>query len=81
MLHALALFSAKIDEREAKLIAMLAEQARTLTELVACRLLYPPGYEEIWIDDAERRSISQHLDELTARGVVAEDDEHRYRLR
>ena len=81
MLDALALFSAKIDEREAKLIAMLAEQARTLPELVACRLLYPPGYEEIWIDDAERRSISQHLDELIARGLVTEDDEHRYRLR
>ncbi len=81
MIDALALFSAKIDEREARLIAMLAEQARTLPELVACRLLYPPGYEEIWIDDAERRSISQHLDELIARGLVTEDDEHRYRLR
>jgi len=75
MLEALAAFTAKIDEREQRLIALLAERPRTLTELVAARLLYPPDYEELWIDDAERRSISQHLEELVADGrVIAEPD-------
>ena len=75
MLEALAAFTAKIDEREQRLIALLAERPRTLAELVAARLLYPPDYEEIWIDDAERRSIGQHLEELVASGrVLARDD-------
>jgi len=56
-------------------MALLAERPRTLAELVAARLLYPPDYEEIWIDDAERRSIGQHLEELAASGRVrARDD-------
>lgn len=81
MLDALAAFSAKLDEREQRLLGLVGEQARTLAELVACRLLYPVGYEEIWIDDAERRSISQHLDELIGQGRVIADDDGRYRLR
>ena len=81
MLAALAAFSAKLDEREQRLLELLAQQPRTLEELVACRLLYPPDYEEIWVDDAERRSIGQHLDELMARGVVQADEAQRFQLR
>jgi glyoxylase-like metal-dependent hydrolase (beta-lactamase superfamily II) len=75
MLEALAAFTAKLDEREQRLISLLAERPRTLAELVAARMLYPPDYEELWVDDAERRSIGQHLDELVADGrVLARDD-------
>ena len=80
MLDALGAFSAKLDEREQRLLEMLAGPPRTLAQLVAGRLLYPPDYEELWVDDAERRSISQHLTELIASGRVIEDD-GRYRLR
>jgi glyoxylase-like metal-dependent hydrolase (beta-lactamase superfamily II) len=78
-LDALAAFAAKIDERSERLIALLREAPRTLTELVAIRLLYPLDYEAPWVLDVERRTISQHLDELLAEGRLAVDDEGRYR--
>ncbi|HPU50974.1 MAG TPA: MBL fold metallo-hydrolase [Burkholderiaceae bacterium] len=81
MLAALAAFTAKLDEREQRLLELLAQQPRTLEELVTCRMMYPPDYEEIWVDDAERRSISQHLDELQARGAVNLDESRRFHLR
>ncbi|MCZ2414629.1 MAG: MBL fold metallo-hydrolase [Burkholderiales bacterium] len=77
-LKALAAFAAKLDERSEQLVAMLADGPKTLEELVAIRLIYPPGYEEVWIDDAERRTIGQHLDELIAAGRVATDGEGRF---
>lgn len=63
-------FAAKLDERSDKLLHMLAAGPRSVDELVAQRLLYPQGYEELWVDDAERRTILQHLDELLAEGRV-----------
>ena len=60
---------------------MLAPQPRSLAELVACRLMYPPDYEELWVDDAERRSITQHLDELVADGRVLAEPDGMFRLR
>jgi hypothetical protein len=47
-------------------------------ELVAIRLLYPADYEELWIDDVERRTITQHLDELVAAGRVSEVEPGRF---
>ena len=66
----LAAFAARIDEREAKLLGMLADGPRTLDALVRERLLYPPDHQAPWLDAAERRSIGQHLDELLAAGRV-----------
>jgi len=77
-LKVLAAFAAKLDERSEQLLAMLADGPKTLEELVAIRLIYPPDYEEVWIDDAERRTIGQHLDELMAAGRVATDGEGRF---
>lgn len=79
-LEALAAFADKLDVREQRLLDLLAEQPRTLDELVECRLLYPPGHQDIWVDEAERRSISQHLDELLAAGRVARLEDAHYRL-
>jgi glyoxylase-like metal-dependent hydrolase (beta-lactamase superfamily II) len=78
-LDSLAAFTAKLGEREQRLLMLLSERPRTLDELVVCRLLYPPGHEEIWVNDAERRSISQHLDELLASGRVARLEDGHYR--
>jgi glyoxylase-like metal-dependent hydrolase (beta-lactamase superfamily II) len=71
---ALHAFAARIDEREARVLEMLNAGPRTLAELVRQRLLYPPGHAEIWVDCAEERSISQHLDELAATGRVLQRD-------
>jgi glyoxylase-like metal-dependent hydrolase (beta-lactamase superfamily II) len=76
---ALAAFAGRLDAREARLMALLADGPRSLDELVAARLLYPQGHAELWIDCAERRSIVQHLDELEARGVVASLGDGRWR--
>jgi glyoxylase-like metal-dependent hydrolase (beta-lactamase superfamily II) len=77
-LAALAAFAAKIDERSERLMTMLADAPKTLDELVAIRLIYPPDYHEVWIEDAERRTIAQHLDELVAAGRVVVEDAGRY---
>ena len=82
-LQMLEAFAAKVDERSDKLMQMLSREPRTLSELVAERLLYPQGYEELWVNDAERRTIAQHLQELIARGRVqaqGEGDAARYAL-
>ena len=61
-------------EREQRLLEMLKDGPRTLTSLAEERLLYPKGYDELWVTDAERRTIGMHLAELVAAGRVREDD-------
>jgi hypothetical protein len=41
--------------------------------------MYPRGYQDVFIDDAERRTIAQHLASLAAAGRVREEA-GRYRL-
>ena len=77
-LAALAAFGAKIDERSERLLALLAGAPKTLDELVRVRLIYPPDFHDIWIDDAERRTIALHLEELVAAGQAARDADGRY---
>jgi glyoxylase-like metal-dependent hydrolase (beta-lactamase superfamily II) len=79
-LELLQAFAARIDEREARLLQMLAAGPQTLTELVRQRLLYPPHADDLWIDCAEARSIEQHLQELSEAGRVLRDDAGRWRL-
>lgn len=78
-LRDLAAYTAKLDEREQRLLAMLRESPRTLAELVDQRLLYPPGYRALWVVSAETRTISQHLAELLADGRVQVDERGVYR--
>lgn len=67
----LAAYEAKLEARSQHLVELLTSP-KSLEELVACRLLYPPDYEELWVEDVERRSIRQHLDELMEQGRVVE---------
>ena len=78
-LQALERFRAKLDERGERLLGYLRERPHTLDELVARRLLYPLGFELPFVDSAERRTISQHLDELQDQGLVRLDSDGRYR--
>jgi glyoxylase-like metal-dependent hydrolase (beta-lactamase superfamily II) len=75
----LAAYAAKLDEREARLLAMLGDRPKSLAELVAERLLYPPDHAELWIEDVETLTIRRHLDELTAAGRVRQEDGGTYR--
>ncbi|MBC7726781.1 MAG: MBL fold metallo-hydrolase [Microbacteriaceae bacterium] len=77
---ALAAFTAKIDERSDRLLAMLAPRPQPLADLVQQGLLYPPGHDAPWVDFAERRSIGLHLDELIADGRVRQLDDGRFAL-
>ncbi len=70
-LELLIAFKEKIDRRERAILEALAAQPRSLDALVAQRFLYPQDYGELFIDDAERKTISEHLHELTAAGRVA----------
>ena len=63
-------FADKLDERSDKLLGMLQAQPQTLDELVSRRLVYPPGFEAAFVQDAERRMIQQHLHELIDAGRV-----------
>lgn len=74
----LAAFTAKLDERETRLLAMLEPGPQTMDDLVRQRLLYPPEHDALWVGFVERRSIGMHLDELLAQGRVRRLDDGRY---
>ena len=76
-LDALAAFAGRIDERRDKLLAMLADGPHTVDTLVRRRLIYKPDADAPWVDAAERRSITMHLDELLADGRVRRVDDGR----
>lgn len=81
-LSALDQFEYQIQVREDRLLALLSTGPQTLEELVAQRIVYRPGAQALWLDSAERRSISQHLDELITRDAVRRLDDGRFeRLR
>jgi len=63
-------FKEKINRREQAILSALATQPRSLAELVSHRFLYPPDYDDLYIDDAEQKTIVEHLDELIAAGRV-----------
>lgn len=79
-LQDLAAYTRVLDGREQRLLNLLREAPKTLAQLVECRLLYPPGHEELWVVDAETRSISRHLEEMLADGRVQADESGVYRL-
>jgi len=70
----LAAYIATLDKREQRLLELLRESPKSLAQLVECRLLYPPGHQDLWVVDAETRSISRHLDEMLADGRVRMED-------
>ena len=73
-------YAARIDERQARLLQLLAAGPRTIAELVHERLLYPPGHSGLWVECAERRTIGLHLDELIAAGRVRRAAASRFAL-
>jgi glyoxylase-like metal-dependent hydrolase (beta-lactamase superfamily II) len=79
-LRDLAAYTATLDARDKRLMDLLRESPKTLAQLVECRLLYPPGHQDLWVVDAETRSISAHLTEMLDGGQVQVDENGVYRL-
>jgi glyoxylase-like metal-dependent hydrolase (beta-lactamase superfamily II) len=78
-LRDLQAFAGKLQEREQRLLALLAPGPQTLGQLVEKRLLYPPGFDAPWVRMAESRTISRHLEELLADGRVRMEESGLYR--
>jgi glyoxylase-like metal-dependent hydrolase (beta-lactamase superfamily II) len=76
----LAAFASRLDAREEAIAAFLRERPATLRELVAHRFLYPPDRNDLFYDDAEGRTIAQHLESL-ARAGRAQEENGRWRMR
>ena len=66
----LAKFANRIDERTELLCKRLRTQPQTIDELAQAGFLYPAGHGLPWTRSAERRTLTQHLEELLAQGVV-----------
>lgn len=64
----LAAFASRLDAREAAIAAHLRARPSTLQELVEQRFMYPKELEGLYYEDAERRVISQHLEEMALAG-------------
>ena len=64
----------KIDRREAAIVDALQNRPMTLNELVGHRFLYPPDYQNIFVEAAERMTIAQHLQKLLDENRIACDD-------
>jgi glyoxylase-like metal-dependent hydrolase (beta-lactamase superfamily II) len=80
-LSLLQAFASRLDAREETIAAYLAENPATLAELVAHRFLYPKGSSGTWYDEAERRTIEQHLDALAAAGRAVQEVDGRWWMR
>ena len=67
-------FRDKLDHRSADILEALQGEGRTLGELMVQRFLYPPGYKSEYSEDAERRTIEMHLEELVAKGAAIQEN-------
>ena len=72
-------FAARLDAREEAIAAFLRAHPATLEELVAHRFVYPKHLNDLYYEDAERRTIAQHLEAL-GRAGRAQEEEGRWRL-
>lgn len=73
-------FGARLDARADAIAAYLRDKPSTVAELAAHRFVYTRGGEDLWVDEAERRVISQHLEEFAAAGRAAQEG-GRWRMR
>ncbi len=65
----LAKYTLRISEREQQMLSFLGAP-RTLTEMIEHRFIYRPGDQVEGADWIERRSITLHLERLSAAGIV-----------
>jgi glyoxylase-like metal-dependent hydrolase (beta-lactamase superfamily II) len=68
-LEKLERFTAKLNQREHDILTFL-QAPHSLAEMVAHRFLYPPHVNLPFIDAAEQRTTTQHLDRLLRDGRI-----------
>lgn len=73
-LRLLQAFGARLDAREEAIAAYLRAHPATLEELVAHRFVYPKHLDDLYYEDAERRTIAQHLEALGHAGRAREEN-------
>ena len=71
-------FASVIGDREAKLLAFLAEP-RTMADIVTHRFIYRPGVQISFADHVERTSMQMHITRLIRNGGVVEIQPGTYR--
>jgi len=72
-LQLLQAFGARLDAREEAIAAFLRAHPATLEELVAHRFVYPKHLNDLYYEDAERRTIAQHLEALGSAGRAQQE--------
>jgi len=72
-LSQLQAFASRLDAREEAIVAHLVKSPATLAQLVEHRFLYPRGSSGAWFEEAERRTIEQHLEELAHAGRIVDE--------
>lgn len=78
-LEMLRAFKEKVTLREAAILRVLGAGPKTLDALVAHRFMYPQGYYDVFVEDAERKTLSEHLSILMEQRRVHEEG-GKYRL-
>jgi glyoxylase-like metal-dependent hydrolase (beta-lactamase superfamily II) len=66
-------FASRLDAREEAIAAFLRASPATLEELIAHRFVYPPQLNDLFYEDVERRTITQHLASLARTGRARRD--------
>jgi glyoxylase-like metal-dependent hydrolase (beta-lactamase superfamily II) len=69
----LAAYADKIELREQAIAQAVGRGVCTLDALVEHRFMYPRGHQDVFVEDAERRTIVQHLESLLERGQIVEE--------
>ena len=72
-------FASRLDAREEAIAGYLRQRPSTLAELVAHRFVYPAHANDLYYEDAERRTIGQHLEALALAGRAV-DEGGRWRM-
>jgi len=71
-------FRQRLVQRDQALLSALTPPGRTLAELVAQRFVYPPEYQDVFVEEVERKTIAEHLSLLLEQGRILKEGE-RYR--
>jgi glyoxylase-like metal-dependent hydrolase (beta-lactamase superfamily II) len=77
-LERLERFAGVIADREARLLAYLAEAPRSLDDVAEHRFVYRPGDPVSFAGPVERRSMGMHIDRLVGQGRVREVEPGRF---